>query len=96
MTKSIFICVFLAGCTYRYGTRSFVIDNRTVEPASTSEPYPMHIPDDPPVVINKQVHPCKSEKTEKLVVTNELDSKNNTIVTTAVSTRSEDTESPCK
>lgn len=97
MTKSIFVCIFLAGCTYRYGTRSFVIDNRTVEPvAPSAEPYPMEIPNDPPVVVNNQVVPCKTEKTEKLVVTNQLDSKNNTIVTTAVSTRTEDKESPCK
>lgn len=95
MTKSIFICVFSAGCTYRYGTSSFVFDARKVEPAPISEPYHMHIPD-PLVIVNKRVQPCKSEKTEKLVVTNELDSNNNAIVTTAVSTRTEDKESPCK
>lgn len=96
MTKSIFICVLLAGCTYRYGTSSFVIDNRQTEQVATAEPYPMEIPNDPPVVINNKVMPCKNEKTEKLVVTNQLDSKNNTIVTTAVSTRTEEQENPCK
>jgi hypothetical protein len=97
MTKSIFICLFLTSCTYRYGTRSFVVDNRTTElTAPTAEPYPMEIPADPPAVVTKQVTPCKIEKTEKLVVTNHLDSKNNTIVTTAVSTRTEDKESSCK
>ncbi len=95
MTKSIFICVFLAGCTYRYGTSSFVVDNRTTEPvAPTAEPYPMQVPTE--TTTTKQVVPCKNETTEKLVVTNQLDSKNNTIVTTAVSTRTEDQENPCK
>lgn len=93
-TKTIHLtfCILLAGCTYRYGTRSFVVDGRK-EPEP--DHYPMTLPSAEPVATSKA--PCTEEgvKTTKLEVTNKIDSVNQTLTTTAVTETHVAPPDPC-
>jgi hypothetical protein len=86
-------CIILTGCAYRYGTGYFT--NDPVPPAvPVAYPVPTAEPATP-VVVNKE--PCVEEgvKTTTLEVTNQLDSKNQTIKTTAVTETHTTTPAPC-
>lgn len=74
------VSLCLSGCSYRYGTGYF-----------TNDPITPH----PPVVVSSDPIPCKEETLEKLEVTNKLDSTNNTITTTAVTSHTHDRSNPC-
>jgi len=92
--------LLLGGCSYRYGTGYFMNDLPPVKaPVAYPEPehYPMTIPSASPTSVASAEPPCEEEgvKTTTLEVTNQLDNKNNTIKTTAV-TETHETRKPCK
>lgn len=91
---TILMTLLLTGCAYRYGTGYFIAgDKKPPEP----EDYPMTIPSSAPVIASAEPKiPCDEEgvKTTTLEVTNQLDSKNQTIKTTAV-TETHETRKPC-
>ena len=94
MKYQLIIPLLLTGCAYRYGTGYFISnDKKPPEP----EDYPMTIPapSASPSAVVEEI-PCNEEgvKTTTLEVTNQLDSKNNTIKTTAV-TETHETRKPC-
>ena len=85
----------LTGCAYRYGAGYFIgPEKKQPEP----EDYPMTIASaTPQPTASAEVKPpCDTEgvKTTTLEVTNQLDSKNQTIKTTAV-TETHETRNPC-
>lgn len=79
------------GCVYRYGTRTFEVDNRK-EPEP--DHYPMTLPSAEPVASAVPVEEDCEQVIEQLEVTNKLDNKNNTITTTAVTKRDRTTKCP--
>lgn len=85
-------CIMLTGCSYRYGTGYFA--NDPPPPVPVAYPVPATEPATP-VVVNKE--PCVEEgvKTTTLEVTNQLDSKNQTIKTTAVTETHTTPPVPC-
>lgn len=86
------LCIMLAGCSYRYGTGYFVND----PPPSVPVAYPVPtVESTTPIAVNKE--PCVEEgvKTTTLEVTNQLDSKNQTIKTTAVTETHSAPPVPC-
>lgn len=86
----------LTGCAYRYGTGYFLGGETPKQPEP--EHYPMTIPSSTPqpTASAGPKIPCDTEgvKTTTLEVTNQLDSKNQTIKTTAV-TETHETRNPC-
>ena len=75
-------CIILSGCAYRYGTGYFMND----VPVHRPPPVPTETPDPPPppVASAEPTEDDCEQVLEQLEVTNKLDSKNNTITTTAV------------
>ncbi|NBZ95432.1 MAG: hypothetical protein EBR40_03245 [Proteobacteria bacterium] len=73
--------VLVTGCAYRYGTGYFMNDVPVHAPPAT---VPVAPPDPPPVASAEPAEEDCEQMLEKLEVTNKLDSKNNTITTTAV------------
>ena len=88
----IFIMCSLTGCAYRYGTGYFMNDVPVHRPPPPQEEAPE--PTAQPVASADPI-PCSEETIEKLEVTNKLDSKNNTITTTAVTSHTHDRSTPC-
>ena len=86
--KSIIACILLTGCTYRYDTGSFTNDP---PPANMPAAYPPQLHEPAPVPTAPPT--CSPETEEQLEVTNKLDSKTQTIQTTATTHR---TMKPCK
>lgn len=74
--------VLVTGCAYRYGTGYFMNDVPVHRPPTV----PTETPDPPPapVASSEPTEEDCEQVLEKLEVTNKLDSKNNTITTTAV------------
>lgn len=75
MLIAVFVC--LPACSYRYGIGYFTND---IPPATMPVAYPQ-TPAPP-------ADACSGDEEEKLIVTNKLDSKSQTIETTAISRRS--------
>lgn len=78
--------VLVTGCTYRYGTGYFTNDvpaqsPPAAQPVTTTVTQHDYAP--VPVTTAEPAEDCE-QMLEKLEVTNKLDSKNNTITTTAV------------
>jgi len=93
-TATPFIFVLLTGCAYRYGAGYFIgPEKKQPEP----EDYPMALPTAVPVASSAPKEPCVEEgvKTTTLEVTNQLDSKNQTIKTTAVTETHTTPPTPC-
>jgi hypothetical protein len=105
--KKFIIVMLLSGCSYRYGTNSFVVGNDPPEARPTYvqtnpvETFPVESPvavtPPTPTVTAKPVDPpmCRSEL-DRMVIINKLNSKDNTIETTAESTRTEHKSVPCE
>lgn len=96
MKLAIALCILLPGCSYRYGTGYFTNDLPPTNapaayPTTTAEPQPE------PVAVVPAKKPCEEEgvKTTTLEVTNQLDSKNQTIKTTAVTETHTTPPVPC-
>lgn len=88
-----FMLCLLSGCAYRYGAGYFIGGDKHPEP----EDYPMTLPTAVPVASSPPKEPCVEEgvKTTTLEVTNQLDSKNQTIKTTAVTETHTTPPVPC-
>jgi hypothetical protein len=100
--KKFIILMFISGCSYRYGTNSFVVGNDPPEARPTYiQTNPVEtVPVESPVVVAATAKPvdptlCRSE-VDKMVIINKLNSKDNTIETTAESTRTERKTVPCE
>lgn len=92
MKVCVLLPLLLGGCAYRYGTGYFMNDLPPAKaPAAytESEPVAAHQPE---VVPSEK--PCEDDKVTTLEITNQLDSKNQTIKTTAV-TETHETRKPC-
>ena len=98
-TTTIIAAFMLTGCAYRYGTGYFMNDipvqrrpvqQEVVEDQETTLPVPSATPSAKP-------DPCPEEpvKTTTLQVTNQIDQKNQTLTTTAV-TESHLSTPPCE
>ncbi|NBU72355.1 MAG: hypothetical protein EBS53_13090 [Bacteroidetes bacterium] len=90
--------LLLQGCSYRYGTGYFSLNDPPPNGASAAYPSttvekPYATSTDAAGTVQPEQPPPCDEHEEKLVVTNKLDSKNQTIETTAVSKRS---TNPCQ
>jgi hypothetical protein len=79
------VVFLLQGCAYRYGAGTFFVgeDVSTQAPAAYPEPAVASAPQ----VSAKTDPQCKDDSEETLEVINKLDSKNQTIVTTAKTKR---------
>lgn len=89
-------CCLLSGCAYRYGTGYFMNDLPPANaPAAYATPSAAPTPEPTAVAVTKE--PCVEEgvKTTTLEVTNQLDSKNQTIKTTAVTETHTTPPAPC-
>ena len=95
---TIIFALMLTGCAYRYGAGYFMNDvlqrpvhvvDPLLEPETTAQPVASAAPSAKP--------PCPEEpvKTTTLQVTNQIDQKNQTLTTTAV-TESHISNSPCE
>lgn len=93
-TISLTLCCLLSGCAYRYGTGYFMND---LPPTSAPTAYASAPATPPPVETATPKEPCVEEgvKTTTLEVTNQLDSKNQTIKTTAVTETHTTPPVPC-
>lgn len=94
ITPAILLCFTLTGCAYRYGTGYFMND---LPPANAPTAYPTSEPKPAPIASSTPKEPCVEEgvKTTTLEVTNQLDSKNQTIKTTAVTETHTTPPTPC-
>ena len=87
--------MLVSGCSYRYGTNSFVIGDGPPEAKPTYVETTPTVESPVTVVTTVKPEPCKTES-NKMVIVNKLNSKDNTIETTAESTRTEHKTIPCE
>jgi hypothetical protein len=80
LLKVFLFATILSGCSYRYGAGYFSLNDPP--PSEMPAAYPTTNAPQPVVAA-----PCENESEEKLVVTNKLDSQNQTIETTAITKR---------